>query len=117
MQLTTDAVAKYIGGQMEIQNEVEGYIFRGEVKMIAVENGSLKVGFAWLAKGDSFPLPTKWRSDENLDYAANLELYDISDIGDERLGLQSSIVGEFAVLFPPDGSKLDPAKVEGLQLN
>ena len=126
MQLTTQTVARFIGGQMEIQNQNEGYMFRGEVKTIAVENNELKVKFAWLAKGEGYPpFPKKWVNEDNLDYGASLEIYSASDIGpgstddgiggDSRLCLNSSIVGETVVLFPPNGSKLDPAKVEGLK--
>jgi hypothetical protein len=115
MELTTDTFVKYKGGQMEIQNQGEGYIYRGEIKTIAVEDDTLTVSFAWLAKGDSFP-PTKWESEANLTYCASLQLYAISDIGEERISLNSPIIGELVVLFPPNGSKLDPAKVEGLKL-
>lgn len=125
MQLTTQVVARFTGGQIEIQNQNEGYIYRGEVKTIAVENNELRVKFVWLAKGEGFPpLPKKWVKDDRLDYTASLEIYAVRDIGssghdtggDSRLCLNSSIVGETVVLFPPNGSKLDPAKVEGLQL-
>ena len=125
MRLTNEIVAQYVGGQMEIQNQGEGYLYRGEIKSIAVENNELKVKFAWLAKGEGFPpLPKKWVKDDRLDYAASLEIYSASDIGssghevggDSRFCLNSPIVGETCVLYPPNGSKLDPSKVEGLQL-
>ncbi len=125
MQLTTQAVARFKGGQMEIQNQSEGYMYRGEVETIAVENNKLQVKFAWLAKGEGYPpLPKKWVKDNCLDYAASLEIYSARDIGssghdvggDSRICLKSFIVGETVVLFPPNGSKLDPAKVKGLQL-
>ena len=125
MQLTTQAVARFKGGQMEIQNQNEGYMYRGEIETIAVENNELQVKFAWLAKGEGFPpLPKKWVKDDRLDYAASLEIYSASDIGssgydvggDSRICLDSVIVGETVVLYPPNGSKLDPVKVEGLQL-
>ncbi len=125
MQLTTQAVERFKGGQMEIQNQNEGYLYRGEVETIAVENNELRVKFAWLAKGEGFPsLPNRWVKDARLDYAASLEIYSASDIGssghdvggDSRISLNSFIVGETVVLYPPNGSKLDPAKIEGLQL-
>ena len=126
MQLTTQVVARFQGGQMEIQNQNEGYLFRGEVATIAVENSELRVKFTWLAKGEGFPpIPQKWVKDDRLDYTASLEIYSVSKIGssgeevgggDSRLCLNSLIVGETVVLFPPNGSKLDPAKVEGLRL-
>jgi hypothetical protein len=120
MRLTTADVARFVGGQMEIQNQSEGYIYRGEIATIAVENNELQVKCAWLGKGEGYPpLPKRWVKDDQLDYGANLEVYSVSDIGpgeegDSRLCLQSGIVGETVVLFPPNGSKLDRAKVEGL---
>ena len=125
MQLTTQVVERFKGGQMEIQNQGESYLYRGEVESIAVENNVLQVKFAWVAKGEGFPpLPNKWVKDDRLDYAASLEIYSTSNIGpsdgevggSDRLCLNSSIIGEIVILFPPDGSKLDPSKVEGLQL-
>ena len=125
MQLTTQMVERFKGGQMEIQNENEGYLYRGEVETIAVENNTLRVKFVWVAKGEGGPpFPDKWIRDEHTTYDASLEIYSVSNIGSsgeevggsDRLCLNSPIVGELVVLYPPDGSKLDPAKVEGLQL-
>jgi hypothetical protein len=116
LKLTAAAVAKYVGGQMEIQNHNERYLYRGEIDSITVEDDLLQVTFAWLAKGEGFPpIPKKWVKDEKRDYVASLGVYIASDIGDGRLCLDSPIVGELVVLFPPNGSKLDPSKVEGLQ--
>ncbi len=120
MRLTMQAVQRFQGGQMEIQNQIEGYIYRGEIETIAIENGELRAKFAWLAKGD-FP-PIKWVKADPLDYVASLEIFSAFDIGssghdvggDSRICLQSFVTGETVVLFPPNGSKLDPANVEGL---
>ncbi len=124
MYLTTQIVERFVGGQMEIQNQDEGYMYRGEVKTIAVENSKLWVKFAWLAKGEGFPpIPQKWVKDDNLGYSVSLEIFSASDIGssghdtggDNRICLISPIMGETVVLFPPNGSRLDPAKVVGLE--
>ena len=121
MRLTTAEVERFIGGQIEIHNQNEGYLYRGEIAAAVVENDEFHVKCAWLGKGEGFPsLPPRWVKDDNLDYAASLEIYAASDIGPgteggNRLCLQSAIVGETVVLFPPDGSKLDRAKVEGLE--
>ena len=120
MRVTTGHVARFVGGQMEIQNKGEGYMFRGEIQKIEVAEAEneLRVKFAWIAKGEGYPpLPKRWVRDEQVDYAASLEVYTASDIGPSetggsRLCFQSSIVGETVVLFPPDGSKLDRSKVE-----
>ncbi len=116
MIVSTETLARFVGGQLEIQNEGEYYIFRGEVETVEVVDKNVKVKFAWLAKGkNGFP-PDGWINDDNLDYAASIEIYFATDIGDGRVAMNSPLVGEFAVFFPPNGSKLDPAKVDGLKL-
>ena len=117
MEITTEALSRFVGGQLEIQNKNEGYLYRGEVESIEVDGDDIKVKFAWLAKreGDP-PLPERWINDEKLDYAVSRMLSSASDIGDGRISINVSIVWELLVFFPPDDSKLDPAKVEGLVL-
>ena len=117
MKITSETLTCFVGGQMEIQNQGEGYLYRGEVMAIGVENNEIQAKFAWLAKGEGFPpIPNKWVRNDRLDYTASLEIYTPSDIGDGRLCFNSLIVGETFILYPPNGSKLDPAKVEGLIL-
>lgn len=112
MQLTPENVARFQRGQMEVQNQNEGYMYRGEVEAISVEANRLLVKFAWLAQLTQ----SKWvKADLSLDYAINLEICNVNDIGDSRICLMAPIVGEIIVLFPVNGSKLDPAKVHGLQ--
>jgi hypothetical protein len=115
MDLRTDILAKYVGGQMEIQNQGDGYIYRGEIKTIVVDRGVLKVGFKWLAKGDTFP-PTRWMNHQDLNYDVGLEIFAASSIGQDRIAMSAPAIGELVVLFPLGGSRLDPAKVERLQL-
>jgi hypothetical protein len=115
VDLTNTKVTTYVGGQMEIQNGQEGYIYRGEIAEAAVFNSELMIRFSWLAKGEGFPpVPTKWVNTDDLDYRASLDIYGVSDISDGRLALNSPYTGELVVLFPPDGSKLDPQRIEGL---
>lgn len=122
MNLTTAVLAPYVGGQMEIQNPREGYVYRGEIETIEVADNAIKAKFAWLGKGKGFP-PIGWVKEDNLHYLASLEIYGTSNIGPsghevgggDRLCLSSPIVGETVVIFPRDGSKLDRSKVEGLE--
>lgn len=122
MRLTTEVLARFVGGQMEIQNQSEGYIHRGEIEEVAVEGEMLQVKFAWCAKGEEYPsIPTRWVKDDLLEYGLSLVegFTSISDIGQgdsgsSRICIQSVLSGETIVLFPPDGSRLDRNKVVGL---
>ncbi len=115
--LSTETLQKFAGGEAEIQNENENYLFRGEIASIAIENNELQIKFAWFAKnrGGAPPqLSEDWDIDPELDYGASLEIYYPSDIGDGRISFSSWIVGETIVLFPIDGSKMNPERIHGL---
>jgi hypothetical protein len=116
MQLTNEIVARYVGGQLEAQNQTGNYLYRGEIATITVEgegdDATLKVTLNWMAKWDM----NRWVNEDELTYKASLYIYSVYDIGDNRIALDSEIMGEITVLNPPDGDKLDPAKVEGLTL-
>lgn len=124
MELKTVVVAPFVGGQAEIQNQIESYVFRGEIESIAVEGEDLRIRFRWLGRG-SLPLPEEWVVEENLDYAVSISTCAASNIGpsggetggSDRLFINTGFVSnEIITLFPPDGSKMDPAKVRGLVL-
>jgi len=114
-----------MGGDMEIQNKNEGYLYRGPIKSATIENNMLLVKFAWLAKGEGYrPINkwkiNKWKKEDKFasdGYVRNLKLYGVLEIGNDRLSLCSFTSGELLILFPPNGSKLDPAIVEGLKLS
>ena len=121
MSLAQALARDYVGGQIEIQNPSLGYLYRGEIASIAVQGegdaATLVVDLSWIAKSESDDRPpARWIADTNLIYRARLKIYAAFDIGAQRLALISSLLGETAVLFPPNGSKLDPSRVEGLDL-
>jgi hypothetical protein len=117
MRPTGKELQKYVGGQMEIQNHIEEYLYRGEVQAISMDNDNLIVRFSWLAKGIGYPpLPDGWIRDAQLDYAAGLKGCSFSDIGNDRICINFPITRELAVLYPPEGSKLDPSKIKDLKL-
>jgi len=110
----------YVGGELEIQNGKESYLYRGEVAKAEVDGDDIKVKFAWLAKGKDvqrgIPAPVGgWIVDTDLFYEVSLVIATPSQIGEGRLCLNVPITGELATFFPPNGSKLDKDKVEGLR--
>ena len=116
MELDSIVLEKYHGGQMEVQNPVEKYLYRGEIESITVEENELRVKYAWVARGEGYPpLPNKWVKDSHVNYNASLEIYSVKDEGN-RIIMQSHITNEIVVLFPRGGSRLDPKKVKGLSL-
>ena len=124
MQLTTEILARFIGGQIEIQNASEGYLFRGEIETAEVDaENEMTIYLKWMAKAEGFPpTPTGWANSSDLTYQTSLRMYKVSNIGpgsegDDRIRLFSQPIGETIVLYPPNGSRMDPAKVRGLNLS
>ncbi len=117
MQLTTQLLEAFINGQLEIQNQIEGYIYRGEIENVDVTNNELNVVFKWLAKGNELPLPSEWINENNKTYSLNLEMSNINDIDElGRIILNSAISNDLLVFYPPNGSKLNPKEIKGLVL-
>lgn len=112
MQLNNELLQKYVGGQVEVQNQLEKYIFRGEIKNISIENEEFFVECSWLAQGLEYPpIPTSWKKVENKPYQANLGIYSTNMLDSDRICISSSITGELVILFPLGGSILDYKKV------
>lgn len=107
-----EIIGSYVGGQMEVQNATEDYLFRGEISRIGVYNNELQVGFRWVAQGIGFP--PRWINSDKRYYAASLEIYQFSEIGEDRMCMYSPVTDELAIFFPKDGSRLEISQVEGL---
>ena len=116
--LNNNEVAKFVGGDMEIQNKNE-YLYRGRIKSVNINNNVLLVKFAWMAKGKGYPvLPIKWVKEDkfaSVGYVRNLEFYRISKIRGQLI-FTPLFTSEIVTLFPPKSkNNLDPAEVEGLK--
>ena len=110
IQLTGGILARYVGGQIEIQNSEENYILRGQIDHLVIEGDMLAIHLIWFASGDGGVPPYGWTEDPRTSYS--LHILSASDLGIDRIGMRTSIIGEFAVLFPPYGSKLNRTKVK-----
>jgi hypothetical protein len=115
MQLTQETFNRLVGGQLEVQNRGENYLYRGEISGIELDgigdNQKLTVSLNWFAKMSEYG---EWEVSDNEPYAISTLIYSFSEIAEGRISFSSTITGETATVFPPDGSKLDPTKVRGL---
>lgn len=113
MQVDQATLDRFVGGEIEIQNPNERYIYRGEVSGVVLNGDELHFDLAWMAKGQgNSSLPTGWERYHQLTYDVSLMIYTVSDIGGDRLCLNSFITCETTVLFPPNGSKLDQSLIK-----
>ena len=107
--LSSTELSRYDGGQLEVQNEIEGYKYRGEIKTARIIGSSVVVTLVWEAK---MGRDGQWHASSHTDYRASLEIYRVSLRDNGRLVLESWITGELTVFFPPDyPQKLDRSKV------
>lgn len=123
MTPTNQDLQVYVGGQAEIQNQVEQYLYKGRIAAISIDADTFKIRFEWFARkgGKKLPPPlygNKWVNDKRLDYSVSLMLvgFSLSNAPDgKRIILHSPITNEICVLYLPGRERnLDPEEVEGL---
>ena len=49
MELSTEILARFVGGDIEIQNGGENYLFRGPIKTATVDGEDVIIEFEWTA--------------------------------------------------------------------
>ena len=127
MKIQTNDLQRFVGGQIEIQDLGEGYLFRGEIASIEIKSeektpllegldnyGDLVVQLNWYAKMEN--ASAGWKVSDEKTYTASLPIYSVTSIGQNRLILLGTYTREVVTLFPKGGSALDPKKVAGLKL-
>lgn len=101
-------LAEFVGGDAEIQNPNEGYVFRGTIERAFVDAEEFHIVFSRIAE---MVRPGEWVERDTKPYATSLRIGSFSEIGEERLAFNSPIIGELTVLFPVGGSRLEWSKV------
>jgi len=118
--LSTEELQKFQGGILEIINQVEGYIFRGEILnlRLVIEATKLSDGniaddialvleFAWVKKASYNCVPTSdWEDEDRCDYESTLlcavaQSLDGPPGKPDRLMITSPVTNEMLVFFPP----------------
>lgn len=114
MNLTTENMARFVGGQLEIVGTgADEYRYRGQINKIEVvpddvsipgggQPATLHIEFDYICemKPNIGFVPS-----ENKPYDISLVICGVSDIGMNRIALNSSIVNEMSVFYPPNHNK------------
>ena len=132
-EVTTETLAPFVGGQLEVQNGAEGYVFRGKVESAVVRGHDLLVRFAWTVWGEGYPpRPKRWVLRDGVDYELRIaadtdsvvpslipSLATAVEVGfgsgePECLCIVSVVTGEWVVFFRPGISEIAPGMVDGV---
>ena len=109
MNLVTEDLGRFVGGQVESQDTNGFHILRGEIASIEVDaEQRLQIVTNWTAE----LVRGEWLELEKPTFVAELCLYAVADIGEGRVLITSEMMGELATLFPIGGSKLDRNRVK-----
>lgn len=99
-----------VGGDLETQED--GCVYRGPIDGIEMKDGQVHISSPWVAR--LLPEKGEWEKWENNPFFITAELSPPQDIGHGRIHFDIPMLG-CATIFPKGGSKLDPAKVAGLE--
>ncbi len=124
MQLTTEDVQRFVGGQMVFHRRsklVGKRCYCGEIANIRIQKGHLIVKLAWVAERRGLHGEERWvKAIRSLDRSDNIKDCSVSinqnTRGDGYIVVISNLPSGFNVLYPKNGNKLNPAEVVGLQL-
>ncbi len=118
--LTTEDLAPFIDGQVEVNSFSSRYVYVGEIDRAVVEGNQIRIGLSLVLNGERHPpFPKRWiRDDKRNSYIIDdLSKYTVADIGPGKEGggckwfLHSRTKSEFAILYPADGRKFDARAV------
>jgi hypothetical protein len=115
-------------GQMNILNQDTGITFCGQLKNLTIDESgkTFTAEFVWLAESNSHPQKDWKNSDIPLDgknFEWDLNSCSIVNIGPgTEKGIDCWLLTffetrELVAIHPPDGERLDPALVEGLDFD
>lgn len=121
MHLTQVVVSRFAFGQVETRKRDRQYILRGDIEIIVVNQGTLDIVCHWVAlKDTSEPGTHGWVLCQirNFSYQTAQYSYDeeeLKETGVLRLTNSNDPYEDEILIHPPDGSRLDPQHVEGIE--
>jgi len=100
-----------IGGDLESQED--GMVYRGPLSEMKVVGDNIRFISSWMARMN--PETCEWKKWHINTLYVNKDMSKPQDLGDGRVFFQMPYLG-VCTIFPKGGSKLDPARVEGLDV-
>lgn len=111
-----DMLPKYVGGQLEVQDQKEKYLRRGEIKEIEINDDNLEIRLAWNSNAiGCLSFPTGWALDSDpsrLDYSFNLGAYNHSTDEIGRTMMASKETNETVTIYPIGSNAKIPKPTE-----
>ena len=104
----------------DIQIDEDGYILRGPINEIAIENGYVYIRVLWMARRKinrmSVELGNVWEYCRKKFHSVSADILPL-DIGRGRISIvKKSDPKSWAIIYPKGDEKLDPANVRGLEI-
>lgn len=121
MHLTQIVLSRFAYGQIETRKRGRQYVLRGDIEIIVLNGGTLEVVCFWVAtKNTSGPNPHVWSvcQVKSFSYQERQYRYDeaeLAETGILRLFTPSDPYEDEIFLYPPDGDRLDPSHVVGIE--
>jgi hypothetical protein len=104
-----------VGGDIEAQDS--GDVYRGPIESITMKGDAVSIKSTWMAKlPGGIGSDSGWEKWHITQMSFSINFVTPQDIGDGRILFQIPGLG-VTTIFPKGGSKLDPAKVRGLDLD
>lgn len=110
MELTTEALSKFVGGYLEVRSMKWGFMLRAKVKRLEIKakDEASKLIFVWLDKGDEESVQPK--EEDRVDYFLDLSTCTVTDVSRGRIVINFLEMDEITVLSPLYDTKVKPQK-------
>lgn len=110
MELTTEALLRFVGGYLKVRSMKGGFILRAKVKRLEIkaESETSKLIFVWLDKEDEESVQPK--EEDRVDYFLDLSGCTVTDVSRGRIVINFPEMDEIVVLSPLYDTKVKPQK-------
>ncbi len=110
MHLDINTILPYRGGQIEVHNAREDYLFRGQINKLILKDDVLIITLAWITNARGHAQSLRWVRAEVRAHQVKLEEYELIPTQDASLRFQSPSIGELIILSLPGVRVLNPQR-------